>query len=145
MNIVRRGFLLGALLGAAPVWAQSATQIEVFKSPYCGCCEKWIAHLQDNGFQVKAQNVPDVPAVRRAMGMPDRFASCHSARIGNTLVEGHVPAADLRRLLAEKPKALGLAVPAMPPGSPGMDSSRPMPYDTLLVQADGSQRTFARH
>lgn len=145
MKIIRCALLLGTLMSVPSTWAQPATPIEVFKSPYCGCCEKWIEHLQQNGFKVKAQNVIDVSAVRRAAGLPDRFSSCHTAKIGNYLVEGHVPAADIRRLLAEKPKALGLAVPSMPPGSPGMESTKPIPYETLLVQADGSYRTFAKH
>ena len=145
MNVIRRTLLLSIIVGTTSAWAQSATPIEVFKSPSCGCCEKWIEHLQQNGFKVKAQNVSDVSAMRKTMGLPDRFSSCHTARIGNYLVEGHVPAADIRRLLAEKPKALGLAVPSMPPGSPGMESSKPIPYETLLVQADGSYRTFAKH
>ena len=145
MKIIRCTLLLGMLLSTPSTWAQSATAIEVFKSAYCGCCEKWIEHLQQNGFKVKAQNVNDVSAVRRAAGLPDRFSSCHTAKIGNYLVEGHVPATDIRRLLAEKPKALGVAVPSMPPGSPGMESTKPIPYETLLVQADGSYRTFAKH
>lgn len=145
MKMIHRSLLLGVLLGAATTLAQAATPIEVFKSPYCGCCEKWIEHLQKNGFKVKAHNVADVSALRRAAGLPDRFSSCHSAKIDGYLVEGHVPAADIRRLLAEKPKALGLAVPSMPPGSPGMESARPIPYETLLVQTDGSSRTFAQH
>lgn len=77
--------------------------------------------------------------------MPDRLGSCHSAKVGGYAIEGHVPAADIRRLLKEKPNALGLAVPSMPPGSPGMESSRPIPYDTLLVARDGTTRVFASH
>lgn len=77
--------------------------------------------------------------------MPERYASCHTAKLGSYLVEGHVPAADIRRLLIEKPRATGIAVPSMPPGSPSMESARPIPYDTLLVLADGSSRIFARH
>jgi hypothetical protein len=145
MKIIRCTLLLGMLLSATSTWAASATPIEVFKSPYCACCEKWITHLQEHGFKVKAQNVNDVSAFRRSVGMPDRYVSCHTARIGSNVIEGHVPATDIRRLLAEKPKALGLAVPSMPPGSPGMESTKPIPYETLLVQADGSYRTFAKH
>lgn len=134
-----------ALLGPGIAGAQALPVVEVTKSPYCGCCGKWIEHLRQNGFEVRIRDVDDVPAARKALGMPERHASCHTAKVGSYLVEGHVPAADIRRLLAEKPKAIGLAVPAMPPGSPGMESPRPLPYDTLLVQADGSSRVFARH
>lgn len=128
-----------------PALASPATPVEVYKSPYCGCCTEWVEHLRKNGFAVTTHDVDDVPAARKKLGMPERLGSCHTARIGNYVVEGHVPAADIQRLLKEKPKALGLAVPGMPPGSPGMESPRPVPYQTLLVQPDGSTRVFAQH
>jgi len=140
-----RSLLLVILAGAATAWAQAATPVEVFKSRSCGCCEKWLKHLQQNGFEVNTHEVNDVPAARKKLGMSDRLGSCHTARIGDYVIEGHVPAADIQRLLKEKPKALGLAVPSMPPGSPGMEIAKPVPYETLLVQADGSTRVFARH
>lgn len=144
MKLNRYALLVISLLGASAAMAQ-ATVVEVFKSPYCGCCGKWVEHLQQNGFKVNAHDVEDVPAVRQKLGMPDRLGSCHTAKIGGYVVEGHVPAADIQRLLKEKPKALGLSVPSMPPGSPGMESSKPIPYQTLLVQSDGSTRVFAQH
>ncbi len=137
--------LLALLVSAGSSWAQSATQVEVFKSSYCGCCEKWIEHMQKNGFTVNAHDVNDVPAARKSLGMPDRVGSCHTAKVGGYLIEGHVPAADVQRLLKEKPKAVGLAVPGMPQGSPGMETATPVPYATLLVQADGSTTIFAKH
>jgi len=137
--------LLALLVGAGSAWAQSATQVEVFKSPYCGCCEKWIEHMQKSGFKVNAHNVNDIPAARKHLGMPDRVGSCHTAKVGSYLIEGHVPAADIQRLLKEKPKAVGLAAPGMPQGSPGMETATPVPYETLLVQADGSTTVFAKH
>jgi hypothetical protein len=140
-----RSLLLVFLVSTGSAWAQAATQVEVFKSPSCGCCGKWIEHLQQNDFQVSVHEVNDVPAARKKLGMPDRLGSCHSARVGDYVIEGHVPAADIQRLLKQKPKALGLAVPAMPPGSPGMETAQPVPYETLLVQTDGSTRVFARH
>jgi len=140
-----RSLLLVFLVSTGSAWAQAETQVEVFKSPQCGCCGKWIKHLQQNGFQVNTHEVNDVPAARKKLGMPDRLGSCHTARVGDYVIEGHVPAADIQRLLKEKPQALGLAVPAMPPGSPGMETAKPVPYETLLVQADGSTRVFARH
>ncbi len=133
-----------ALFAAIPL-AQAAERVEVFKSPYCGCCEKWVEHMRKAGFDVVTKDVNDVPAARKSTGMPDRFGSCHTAKVGGYVVEGHVPAADVQRLLKEKPKAVGLAAPGMPQGSPGMETSHPQPYDTLLVQADGSYKVFAKH
>lgn len=140
-----RSLLLVYLVSVGTAWAQAATQLEVFKSPSCGCCRKWIEHLQQNGFQVSVHEVNDVPAARKKLGMPDRLGSCHTARVGDYVIEGHVPAADIQRLLTEKTKALGLAVPSMPPGSPGMETAKPVPYNTLLVEADGSTNVFANH
>lgn len=141
-----RSWLLAAsLLVSSAAWAQALPVIDVYKSPYCGCCEEWIKHLRQNGFRVQAHDVNDVPAARKGLGMPEQLGSCHTAKVGNYVVEGHVPAADIQRLLKEKPKALGLAVPSMPPGSPGMESPRPVSYDTLLVQANGATQVFARH
>jgi len=133
------------LLLSVSAFATAAESVTVFKSPYCGCCEKWVEHLRQNGFAVETRDVDDVPAARQKLGMSDKYGSCHTAKIGNYVIEGHVPAADIRRLLKEKPKALGLAVPSMPPGSPGMESDKPIPYQTFLVQADGSARSYARH
>jgi hypothetical protein len=145
LKLQLRSLLLIALVSTGTAYAQAATEVEVFKSPSCGCCGKWIEHLQQNGFQVNIREVNDVPAARKKLGMPDRLGSCHTARIGDYVIEGHVPAADIQRLLKEKTKALGLAVPSMPPGSPGMETAKPVPYETLLVQADGSTRVFAKH
>ncbi|PKO86384.1 MAG: metal-binding protein [Betaproteobacteria bacterium HGW-Betaproteobacteria-12] len=125
--------------------ASAAEEVEVYKSPYCGCCGKWVEHLQAAGFAVRTHEVNDVPAARQRLGMPERLGSCHTAKVAGYVVEGHVPAVDIQRLLKEKPKALGLAVPAMPPGSPGMESPKPIPYDTLLVQKDGATSVFAKH
>lgn len=145
MKLRLHSLLLVVALGSTPVWAQSSAAVEVFKSPYCGCCGKWVEHLRQNGFEVKTHDVEDVTAARKKTGMPDRLGSCHTAKIGGYVVEGHVPAADIQRLLKEKPKALGLAVPSMPPGSPGMDSAKPMPYQTLLVRTDGTTQVFTQH
>lgn len=145
MKLRLHSLLLIAVLGSAPVLAESSVAVEVFKSPYCGCCGKWVEHLRQNGFQVNTHDVEDVTAARKKMGMPDQLGSCHTAKIGGYVVEGHVPVADIQRLLKEKPKALGLAVPSMPPGSPGMDSAKPMPYQTLLVRTDGTTRVFTQH
>ena len=129
----------GAGLSSA---ATAGEVVDVYKSPNCGCCGKWIDHLKDAGF---AHNVMDVPAARKQLGMPDRLGSCHTAKVAGYVVEGHVPVTDIQRLLKEKPKALGIAVPSMPPGSPGMESSKPVPYNTLLVQSGGETSIFAKH
>ena len=125
--------------------AQALPVVEVYKSPECGCCKAWAEHLQKNGFKVILHDVDDVPAARKKLGMPNRYGSCHTARVGEYLVEGHVPAADIKQLLKIHPKALGLAVPSMPPGSPGMEGERSVPYDTLLVTQDGKATVFAHH
>ena len=125
-----------ALTTATRALAQPQPLIEVWKDPNCGCCKDWMAHLQANGFAVKAHDVGNT-AARRRLGLPDRYGSCHTATVGGYVVEGHVPAADIQRLLRERPKALGLSVPRMPIGSPGMDGpeygGRKDPYDVLLV------------
>lgn len=158
--ILLQGLVLCAALGVAlPTVAQPQSSgqaaakgaeqalpvVEVYKSAQCGCCKAWAEHLQKNGFTVILHDVDDVPAARKKLGMPNKFGSCHTAKAGQYLVEGHVPAADIKRLLKERPKAIGLAVPAMPPGSPGMESEHPVPYDTLLVEMDGKAKVFARH
>lgn len=146
--MTRRFSLLAALLmlgTTAVVQAQAAELVDVYKSPYCGCCGKWAEHIIKAGFTVKTHEVTDVPGTRKKLGMPEKLASCHTAKVGRYLIEGHVPAADIKRLLKEQPQALGLAVPSMPPGSPGMDVPNSPPYETLLVGADGSTRVFAKH
>ncbi len=124
---------------------QALPVVEVYKSAQCGCCKAWAEHLQKNGFTVILHDVGDVPAARKKLGMPSQYGSCHTAKAGQYLVEGHVPAADIKRLFKERPKAIGLAVPSMPPGSPGMESDHPVPYETLLIGKDGKASVFARH
>ena len=139
--------LLTALLATAALTAGAADlpEVEVFKSPYCGCCTEWAKHMADSGFRVRSINVEDVPAARAKLGMPERYGSCHTAKIGNYVIEGHVPADDIKRLLKEKPQAVGLAAPGMPGGSPGMESARKEPYDVLLVGRDGKSKVFSKH
>lgn len=134
---------VAALSLGAP--AAELPAVEVHKSPYCGCCSEWAKHMMDSGFRVKAINVNDIPAARKKLGMPERYASCHTARIGSYVVEGHVPADDIKRLLKEQPTAIGLAAPGMPGGSPGMESAGKEPYDVLLVEKNGKSTVFARH
>lgn len=119
--------------------------IDVYKNPNCGCCGKWVEHMQSAGFKVRVHELGEVAPMRQKLGMPERYASCHTAKVGNYLLEGHVPAADVKRLLRERPKAIGLAVPGMPAGSPGMEGPPPASYNTLLVKSDADSLIFARH
>jgi hypothetical protein len=146
----RRGLLLAAgawaLFGAAVSRAASLPPMQVWKAPTCGCCKDWIAILQKDGFAVEVFDQGNHAARARA-GLPPRYGSCHTALIGGYVIEGHVPPREIRRLLAEKPAALGLAVPGMPVGSPGMDGpeyrGRRDPYDVLLVARDGTSTVYA--
>ena len=140
-----------AAVAAGPLWAQRATAttaVEVWKDASCGCCQDWIAHMQQNGFAVTAHDSGN-NAVRARLGLAAKYGSCHTALVGGYVLEGHVHADEVRRLLREKPQALGLAVPGMPVGSPGMDGpeykGRRDRYDTLLVLRDGASRVFQRH
>lgn len=136
--------LLASVVSLATAAPQGPV-VDVYKSPDCGCCGAWVEHLRQAGFQVRSHDVGDVPGARARLGMPERYGSCHTAKVGGYLVEGHVPAADIRRLLKEQPKSLGLAAPGMPPGSPGMEGPRAQPYEVLLVQPDGGATVYARH
>ena len=149
---MKRRFLLqtlASLAGTAAVMpnliAQTRPQVEVWKDPECGCCKDWVSHLEANGFQVKVHDSGNAQA-RSRLGVPDKLGSCHTALIGGYALEGHVPARDIQRLLKERPKAVGLAVPGMPIGSPGMDGAayggRKDAYDVLLIQTDGSTRVY---
>ena len=121
--------------------------ITVYKSATCGCCRKWAEHLRNAGFEVDAQNVENLNPIKEHAGVPVGQGSCHTAEVGGYFVEGHVPAADIKRLLAEHPDAKGLVVPGMPVGSPGMEapSGEVKAYDVLLVARDGSTTVFAHH
>lgn len=143
MKLHRRTVLLAALSAAVPgaLAAANAPRVEVWKGPTCGCCKDWVKHLEANGFVVTVHDDGNSDA-RKRLGIPVAYGSCHTALVGGYAVEGHVPAREIHRLLRERPKAVGLAVPAMPVGSPGMDGpvygSIKDPYDVLLVKKDGS-------
>ena len=119
--------------------------LEVWKSPDCGCCKDWVSHLEANGFRTKVHDVGNT-AMRAKLGIPVAYGSCHTARIDGYVIEGHVPASDIRRLLRERPEAIGLTVPGMPIGSPGMDGAvyggRHDPYDVLLVEKGGGATVY---
>lgn len=140
------GFVLAGNRGLA-VAATDALPIKVYLSPACGCCKGWIAHLEKSGFTPAVAEVADVAPQKKALGVPETAWSCHTAVIGGYFIEGHVPASDVRRLLAEKPRALGLAIPGMPVGSPGMEvmGQAADRYDTMLLLAGGASRVWERH
>jgi hypothetical protein len=151
MNTDRRRLLGATLLAPIAAWAQQPARplVEVWKSPTCGCCKDWMAHLEANGFAVKANDSGNT-AMRQRLGIPQALGSCHTALVGGYAVEGHVPAADIARLLRDKPQGVaGLAAPGMPVGSPGMDGpeygGRRDRYQVLLVRKDGSSSVFATH
>lgn len=146
----RRSFIamtMGALVLARPALA-TTTRIEVFKSPTCGCCSAWIEHMSGAGFAVDARDVDQeaLYALKARSGITPELASCHTAFVDGFVVEGHVPAADIERLLAERPDAIGLSVPGMPIGSPGMEmGNQREAFDTVLLLRDGSIEIFERH
>lgn len=146
----RRMFLAAAAAGlfAGVVRAAPLPAVTVWKSPTCGCCSAWLRHMRAAGFQLSAIDVgpEQLNAFKRMAGLPESLWSCHTARVGRYVIEGHVPAADVHRLLAEAPEALGLTVPGMPVGAPGMElDGRRDPFATLLILKDGSTRLFAQH
>ena len=148
MTINRRAVLAGLplLFVAGEAAAQAGPAIHVVKTPTCGCCTDWVTHLRQAGFRVTVANVPDVTPTARRLGVPDDLRSCHTATAGGYAIEGHVPAADIRRLLRERPAAAGLAVPGMPMGSPGMEhGGHRQPYQTILFTRAGRRTLFARH
>jgi len=147
--LTRRRFACAAgaalLLGVLPqARSQNVSLVTVYKSPACGCCGEWVKHIRANGFRVEALDVADVTPIRRRYGVPEELASCHTAVVGGYAIEGHVPADDIKRLLRERPRVRGLAVPGMVVGSPGMEQGPPQPYATLAFDDRGS-RVFMRH
>jgi len=136
-----------ALLPRAGAAAPKPRAITVYKDPSCGCCTKWVDHLRANGFAPEVHDRSDMEALKDSLGVPATLRSCHTAVVGAYVIEGHVPAADVKRLIATKPaKTLGVAVPGMPAGSPGMEiGGRVDRYDVVAFAAGGSTRVFARH
>lgn len=122
-----------------------AAEITVYKSPWCGCCSKWADHLQAKGHTVTTKNMENLDAIKKMAGVPEGLQSCHTAMVEGYVLEGHVPARDIERLLAERPKAKGLAVPGMPVGSPGMEGGAPERFDVMLFGTDGSTSVYARY
>ena len=148
-RITRRSFVLAslatAMLAATGLPARAASEtLEVYKTPWCGCCTAWVDHMREAGFAVRVTEMEDLEPLKARHGVTEQLASCHTALIGGYVVEGHVPAAEVKRLLAEKPDAIGLTVPDMPAGSPGMGESDES-YEVLLVARDGTSTVYARY
>ena len=145
----RRTVLIAAaaLLTPAAACAAQAREITVYKTPWCGCCSGWVEHLEAAGFTANVVEVEDLTPVRAKYAIPFELSSCHTGVADGYVFEGHVPIADVERVLREKPDAKGLTVPGMPIGSPGMEvPGRPAEaFDTLLLLKDGTTRVFARH
>lgn len=145
---VSQGLLAALVLFSAThvMAAEELPAVEVYKTPSCGCCGSWVEHMQKSGFKVNVHNVRDVTPMRQSFGVPDAMASCHTAVVGGYAIEGHVPAADVKRLLRERPKAAGIAVPGMVQGSPGMEQGQGKdPYSVVLFSKGGKTSVFAQH
>ena len=140
---------LALTTGAAPPSETGTTAkkptITVYKDPSCDCCKSWVEHLIKHGYRVDAKDTPQMAEVKRTLGVPDRLSACHTAVVNGYLIEGHVPAADIARLLKEKPKVAGLAVPGMPMGSPGMEGPRSQRYKVLSFDKTGKTKVFASY
>lgn len=135
----------GEMASAAAVASlEELPTILVYKTDGCGCCNGWVEHLQAAGFEVDARNVTDLMSVKLDAGVPTDLSSCHTALVGGYVVEGHVPADVVKRMLAERPEAAGIAVPGMPIGSPGMEGPDPRPYDVQVFDREGSRSVYAR-
>lgn len=130
----------------SPATKAPAASVTVFKDPNCGCCKDWVEHLRKHAFRVVARDTNDMSGIKRSGRVPAQLVSCHTAFVNGYVIEGHVPAEDVKRLLAEKPKIAGLAVPGMPAGSPGMEvGNRKDKYDVIAFNRDGTTSVYARH
>lgn len=133
-----------ALLGPSTAWA--ATELTVYRSPTCNCCGRWVEHMQAAGFNVQDVVTDDMAAIKAQYAVPEALESCHTALVEGYVIEGHVPASDVQRLLSDRPAILGLAAPGMPVGSPGMETGEPVdPYTVVSFTQTGETATFAEH
>ena len=137
--------LVLAWFGSGSAKAATLPPVSVWKSPTCGCCGRWSEHMRQAGFTVTVYETADLTPIKQAHGVPDDLSACHTAEVGGYVVEGHVPPADIVRLLTERLSAKGLAVPGMPSSSPGMDQPTGEPYEVTLFGAPGGNQIFARH
>lgn len=142
-------FFISATGFAESVWDKPVPQvgesieIVVYRSPTCGCCSKWLKHLENNGFIVKDKVTEDMAAIKEKYGVPNNMASCHTAIVDKYVIEGHVPAADIQSLLKTKPQVVGISVPAMPAGTPGMEmGGRKDPFKVIAFDKEGQLQIF---
>jgi hypothetical protein len=147
-KLILLGGILVVLMAAAspsdPLPAQGPA-MTVYKTPTCGCCAKWVDHVKAAGFKVQVQDMDDLTEIKQASGVPIPIRTCHTAVVGNYVVEGHVPADLVKKMLAEKPKMAGIAVPGMPVGSPGMEQgNEKQPYDVVLFDKTGKTTVYAK-
>ncbi|MFP5381614.1 MAG: DUF411 domain-containing protein [Gammaproteobacteria bacterium] len=148
-----RGMIAGAVLGLAtvgvlaPVYAHAAgDEVVMYKDPNCGCCGKWAEHMRTHGFKVREVATTEMGVVKREARVPQALGSCHTAKVGGYVVEGHVPAADVKRMLTDKPAIAGISAPGMPQGSPGMEGPYPADrYDVVSFDGEGKTAVYARH
>ena len=146
-----RSLVASALLGLATLGSFSLAlaaddEVVMYKDPNCGCCGKWAEHMREHGFKVKEVATAEMGVVKREARVPQALGSCHTAKVGGYVVEGHVPAADVRRMLDQKPAIAGISAPGMPMGSPGMEGPYPADrYDVVSFDAQGRTAVFARH
>lgn len=154
MPAIRTGFFAGLVSAAILVFtnahdaiADDAKLVEIWKDPSCGCCAAWANHLQAAGFEVQISNTDHLNDIKRMNRIPPKLASCHTAKVGGYVIEGHVPASDIMKLITEKPKILGLAVPGMPLGSPGMEvpSGEKDAYDVISFDERGNAAVYSSH
>ncbi len=122
-----------------------AAEMTVYKSPWCGCCGSWVDHMRANGFSVTVKDVEDLSPIKSSLGVPGELQSCHTAQVGGYAIEGHVPAEDVKRLLSERPKARGLAVPGMPIGAPGMEQGNEKERFPVVIFGDQGMDIYATH
>ncbi len=154
-TIVMAGTITLVCAGAVlTVWNESRADkvtkatgptVVVYKSPTCGCCGGWADHMRDEGFRVERVDIDNLAKIKAENGVPRTLQSCHTALVDGYVIEGHVPAQDVRRLLSERPQVTGIGVPGMPAGSPGMEGPRSQPYDVLTFDAKGTMSVFAKH
>jgi hypothetical protein len=152
--ISRRKVIQEGALVALAMWGLRRTAIAapvdgipmvVYKDPSCGCCGKWVEHMKANGFATSVQDTPKMDAIKVRYKVGEKLRSCHTAVVGGYVIEGHVPAGDVKRLLKEKPKVVGLTIPGMPQSAPGMDMQPPVPYEVLAFDETDKTSSYAKH
>ncbi|MDM5065059.1 DUF411 domain-containing protein [Aeromonas salmonicida] len=139
-----KSLLLALLAGSVSFSALAAERMTVYKSQYCGCCKTWIKHMEENGFEIKVVETEQLEPIKQQYGITPQLASCHTGVVNGYVVEGHVPAADVQKLLKEKPEIRGLTIPGMPQSAPGMDIPG-QPYQVLSISHEGATKTWSSY